>query len=576
MIIGDSVTTITLLFVTGFILTLTIVVIVLYNIQNYKNKKYKKLLDKLEVEKNIIDSMPIVPELSKVETFINNEKLEAMYNEWKSRLDGIKKEQIPKLTDMLIDTEYSLSQMDYKTTLYKISKLEMELYKVRTNSNFLLSEIKEITLSEEKNRNIITEMKKKYRELRQKFENNKESYDFVADSIKLQFENISNTFEAFEQSMEENDFLETTKIISSIQEMVSHMEVVIDEVPTIITTATTILPKRIKEINEIYTQMKKEKYPLEYLNVEYNIEEANNKISDILERAKLLNLEDSLFELKVLVDYFDTLFNDFEREKIEKNNYLDANNSFKKKLDRTNELVDGIFSELDQITEQYNLTEDNIKSLNDIASDLKELNADYKILVEHMHDNTFAYSKLTKEIEILSINLSNLEERLDSNINVLGSMKEDEKRAHEQLDEVKQILKEAKAKIREYNLPVIPKTYYIELKEAQEAIKEIIKELDKKPIDIEILNTRVDTARDLSLKLYSKTKEMLKTAMFAEMAIVYGNRYRSNIEGLDKNLTVSENLFNNGDYKKSLEVSINSLNRVEKGIYDKLLSLYNK
>ena len=73
MIIGDSVTTITLLFVTGFILTLTIVVIVLYNIQNYKNKKYKKLLDKLEVEKNIIDSMPIVPELSKVESFINND-----------------------------------------------------------------------------------------------------------------------------------------------------------------------------------------------------------------------------------------------------------------------------------------------------------------------------------------------------------------------------------------------------------------------------------------------------------------------------------------------------------------------
>ena len=229
MIIGDSVTTITLLFVTGFILALTIVVIVLYNIQNYKNKKYKKLLDKLEVEKNIIDSMPIVPELSKVETFINNEKLEAMYNEWKSRLDGIKKEQIPRLTDMLIDTEYSLAKMDYKTALYKISKLEMELYKVRTNSNFLLSEIKEITLSEEKNRNIITELKRKYRELRQKFENNKESYDFVADSIKLQFENISNTFEAFEQSMEENDFLETTKIISSIQEMISHMEVVIDE-----------------------------------------------------------------------------------------------------------------------------------------------------------------------------------------------------------------------------------------------------------------------------------------------------------------------------------------------------------
>ena len=569
-------TTITLLFVTGFILTLTIVVIVLYNIQNYKNKKYKKLLDKLEVEKNIIDSMPIIPELSKVENFIKNETIENMYNEWKSRLDDIKKEQIPKLTDMLIDTEYSLSQMDYKTTLYKVSKLEMELYKVRTNSNFLLNEIRQITLSEEKNRNLITELKKKYRILKQKFDNNKQAYDFVAESIELQFENIFNTFEAFEQTMESNDFIETSKIISSIQEMIAHMEVVIDEVPAIITTATSIIPKKISEIEKIYNELKKENYPLEYLNVEYNIDEANKKIDDILKRAKLLNLEDSLFELKVLVDYFDTLFNDFEKEKIEKNNYLELNNNFRKKLDKTNDLVNGIFSELDEITKQYNLTEENIQSLNDINSDLKELNADYKILVEHMHDNTFAYSKLSKEIDILSINLANLEERLDSNLNILGGMKEDEKRAHEQLDEVKQILKESKSKLREYNLPVIPKSYYIELKEAQDSIKEITKELDKKPINIETLNTRVDTSRDLCLKLYSKTKEMLKTAMFAEMAIVYGNRYRSNIEGLDKNLTISENLFNEGNYKKSLEISINSLNRIEKGIYDKLLNLYNK
>jgi len=569
------VTTITLLFVTGFVLTLTLIVIVLYNVQNIKNRKYKKLLDELEVEKNIIDSIPIIPELSKVETYIKNDKLEKVYNEWKNRLDDIKKEQIPRLTDMLIDTEYSLSQMDYKTTLYKIAKLEMEIYKVRTNSNFLLNEIKEISLSEEKNRNIITELKKKYRSLHKKFEENKDSYSFVTESIELQFENISNRFEIFEEVMETNDFLETTKVINSIKEMIQHMEVVIEEVPTIIMTSTTILPKKIKEIEEAYNKLKLEKYPLDYLNVEYNIEEANKKIDDIIKRAKLLNLEDSLFELKVLVDYFDTLFNDFEREKIEKENYINSNEIFKKKLEKTNEVVDSIFNELEEIKMQYNLTEENIESLNEIAIDLKELNADYKELNENM-SATFAYSKLSKEIDVLSMNLSNLEDRLESNLNLIGSMQDDEKRAHQELDEIKQILKESKTKIREYNLPLIPKTYYIELKEAQDAVKEIIKELDKTPLDIDTLNTRVDTARDLTLKLYAKTKEMVKTAMFAEMAIVYGNRYRSNVDGLDKNLTVSENLFYNGDYKKSLEISINSLNKIEKGIYDKLLNLYNR
>ena len=96
-------------------------------------------------------------------------------------------------------------------------------------------------------------------------------------------------------------------------------------------------------------------------------------------------------------------------------------------------------------------------------------------------------------------------------------------------------------------------------------------DLDKKPITISILNTRVDTARDLVLKLYNTTNEMIKTAKLAEMAIVYGNRYRSYNQELEHGLNMAESMFFKGDYKKSLEVSINSIEDVEPGIYERLL-----
>ena len=109
--------------------------------------------------------------------------------------------------------------------------------------------------------------------------------------------------------------------------------------------------------------------------------------------------------------------------------------------------------------------------------------------------------------------------------------------------------------------------------EASLAIKEIVKELEKKPITISVLNTRVDTARDLVLKIYSSTKELLRIATFAEMAIVYGNRYRILADDINKNLTYSELLFFKGEYQKSLELTITSLNKIEPGIYNKLLKL---
>jgi len=91
-----------------------------------------------------------------------------------------------------------------------------------------------------------------------------------------------------------------------------------------------------------------------------------------------------------------------------------------------------------------------------------------------------------------------------------------------------------------------------------------------------VLNTRVDTARDLVLKLFRTTKEMIKTAMFAEMAIVYGNRYRVKKQYVDEGLNKSEILFLKGEYKKSLELTLNVIDTLEPGIYKNLLNVYGK
>ena len=563
-----------MLIMVGLYIVIVIIVIVILNLlQNKRNKKYKTILDKLEVEKNVIDSTPISSEISKIKTFLKNDKLDANLSNWEDRFKDIRSNQIPKITDMILEADYSLKQQDYKSTVFKIAKLEMEIYKVRTNTEILLDEIKEITSSEERNRAIIIKFKTLYRELYDKFDKNKVEYGEVANSIMLQFENISKRFEAFEITMENNEYTEVTKIIKSIDEMLKHMQIVIEEVPSIVLMATNIIPKKIEEITTTYKEMDDEGYPLDYLNVDYNVEEANKKLSDIMDRTKVLNLEDNLFELKVLLDYFDSLFNDFEKEKADRKIYDELDEAFTNKKTKITDLVNDIFSQMDDIKNVYNLSNNDVELLNEVKNELNSLNDDYNILKDHTGNNTFAYSKLIKEIEGLSLRLNNIEERLDNSLDALGSMKEDELRARQQLEEIRSILKDSKSKMREYNFPVIPQYYYTQLSEASSAIKDIVDELEKKPITISVLNTRVDTARDLVLKLYGATKELLKTAMFAEMAIVYGNRYRV-VEDTNKNLTYSEILFYKGEYQKSLEMTINCLNKIEPGIYNKLLKFY--
>ena len=159
--------------------------------------------------------------------------------------------------------------------------------------------------------------------------------------------------------------------------------------------------------------------------------------------------------------------------------------------------------------------------LNEFAekSFLEKINKDYKILVDQGKMKTFAYSKLVDELDGLSLKLSRLQDDLDYQLRSITSMKDDETRAREQLNTIEDLLKKSKYRLKDYKIPVIPSSYYIELTEAQDAIREIIKELDRKPIVIKILNIRVDTARDLVFKIYNKTNDMIKIASMSEKII---------------------------------------------------------
>ena len=178
-------------------------------------------------------------------------------------------------------------------------------------------------------------------------------------------------------------------------------------------------------------------------------------------------------------------------------------------------------------------------------------------------------------MENINNKLNKTEEKLEIALKTLSSLKDDELRARDQLDEIKEILNQAKKKSKSYKLPIIPKNYYVELSEASMAINEMVKELEKRPISIKTLNMRVDTARDLVLKVYNTINETIKTAKMAEQAIVYGNRYRPVNKDVDFGLSKAESLFLKGNFKNSLEQAIMSINIVEPGIHEKLMSEYN-
>ena len=557
--------------ITYYIVSIIIVVVVLNIINRRENKKYRDEITTLERDKNLIISSSILSELNKVEALVNNDKMQEVYDDWQKRFKQIKDVEVPKITDALIDIEECFNESDYKALNDKIAKAELEIFYVKTKANFLLDEIKEITLSEERNRDTIIKLKTRYREIVTKYNNNKNDYKEVCAPLELQFENVDKLFAAFEVAMEANSYEEVGKIVKGIDDLIGNLGVIIDEAPTIILMGKNLIPNKMRDIEKIHERMRSEGYNLDYLNITYNIEEAEKKIQDIFARLNVLNVEDSIFELKTMLDYFDGIYNDFDQEKQARAIFEEYVRKVLVKANKLEKINNGLYKKLDQIKYSYDLTDEDVKVIEVIKQELIAIKKDYNQIIDAHRTKSFAFTRLGKEMEQLNNRLLNTGEKLETALRNLGSLEEDESRAREQLDEIKDILKKSKEKILSYNLPIIPNMYYVQLSEANVAIKEMVKELEMTPISIKTLNIRVDTARDLALKLYNTSNEIVKTAAMTEMAIVYGNRYRPVNKNLEMSLSNAEKLFYQGDYKKALECAIRAINVIEPGIYNKLM-----
>ncbi len=559
-----------LMAVTTFVVSLILIVITFIIVKKGQNSKYKKQVDSLDLEKNQLIGVPILSEMSKVKDLVKTDNLKDKLDNWDNTFKLIKNEKVPILDDMISEADYLIDRKDYKSAVRKIASIEMEMTNLKKKSDALLEEIKVITNSEERNRSLITKLKIVYRELENKFERTRKDYGEVDSYIEKNFKLIDNKFKLFENYMDNNDYVSVEKTIIVLEELINKVKEVLEKAPSIVLMATMLIPTKIEETMVLYSRMIRDGYPLDYLNIEYNLEEIKGKTRAIMNNLKKFDLGDSIVELKTILEYFNSIFNDFEKEKECKDIFKENMKAFKHKLEKTNKVVYDIYVQIDDIKYNYNLNDEEINKFSLLNKTLEKINKDYKNLSEQGKGRAFAYSKLVEELEGLNIRLSRLQDDLDYQLHSITSMKDDETRAKEELDNIQNFLKQAKYKLKEYKIPIIPSKYYIEVKEAQDAIKEIIKELDKKPIVIKILNIRVDTARDLVFKIYNKTNDMLKLAKMCENIIVYGNRYRSVNEDIDKALIKATELFYKGQYQQSFDTSYNALSLLESNVLEKI------
>ena len=232
-------------------------------------------------------------------------------------------------------------------------------------------------------------------------------------------------------------------------------------------------------------------------------------------------------------------------------------------------------SSFDELQRNYLLTDYDI-TINDDYKKFKLVVDDLAKLTNIIESKDFSYSALIEQFGELVTRCQPFDDALTKYNELENSLRLQEKRALDELDNINIVLLEIKSEIKNKHLPMINESYKDYIDDSYLKADEILKFIRHRPIDLERLSVQVDAARDVIYKLYDNVHNLIVTAEMVEEAIIYGNRFRSSFLEVNTELTKAELLFRNGEYTKALSTAVDIIEKINPGSYEMLINKNTK
>ena len=547
------------------IIILTIIMMVI------RQKKAKKQLDDCEIRYNNLKGIPLAFKLNKAVALSRVNELMA------EGVDSCRND-FDEIQDKLKESSVQLAEIDdliyvhkVKTALNRMEALDKELTLLESRVANVNKALDEVLEQENEQRVHINKLKDEFRLIKRKISENRASYAQSYEYLEMEIANIEKMFSSFEEWMFASEFNKAADEQKEIREHIAHLNDLVDILPGMYERAKGVLPRAIDEVGYAYAQAKNKGVYLEHLEVHKNLDFVSDMLKESLNRLRngkpdgvnedLNDCEKRIIQLQEQITKEEKAFDEVDEN-------LDILFDSVKTM---NADVEGIEELYNRVYERFGFENwtDRLKEVNAKLAVLNDMQRKLQLVIQEQKEPytsiLIAYKELEQSSAVFHNEVSEMKQKLDTACS-------DEERAKKQMVKLQLILNEIRVKMSKHRLPSVSKKYEDDMHRGEVMIKDIHVILDNSPLDVKHLNAELRKAIDYIYTLYNSVNNLVGMAVMVENAIVFGNRYRSTYPDIDSELTRADLCFRNGQYTKALKISIQCIEKMHPGAYEKLIA----
>lgn len=545
-----------------------ILIIVLLSLLMYRKRMLKEV-DWLEAWKIKIENRPFSTQLSRVKGLKLSGEVEARFEKWKEDWEKVLITSLPQTEERLLDIEDLLYSFRFVKAKRLIKDTEQKFVQIENTLDQILEELDELTESEEQNRTNIVKLYEQYQEVRKQLQDHMISLGISYAVWDEKLKKAVSWFDEFNQAQENGDYLTANDYVEAIESVFAQVKEAIEVVPNYVKEIEEKIPQKIKEAEQAIQEMTAKDYNLEHTKVEEELTSIKSRQKD----AIMLLQQGQLDQLKNWVqtqnEILNQLFDQLEKE-------VESRKAMISTLEKIPDIVEELENKFIALEKDVNETKhtyawddewedlyetilQQMKAFIGLVEKIESLEGEKENdldLRKHVH-------QLIETKDQLEINLKQLEE-------ILNQVRQEETKAKEINEGLKQKLAKVNFDLRKSNLPGIPQHLKTGMKMADEAMSTLNELLEHSPIEVGKLEHHLQEAKAQVESVSQIASSVIKDAVYAEECIQFANRYRRKHPDIISFLDNAEHAFRSFQYKESVELVIKALDRADKKWREKL------
>ncbi|MFC4388211.1 septation ring formation regulator EzrA [Gracilibacillus marinus] len=519
-------------------------------------------VDRLEEWKMSIMSRNVTAELGKIKQLNLLGETQDKFESWKDAWDEIVAQVLPDMEEDLLDVEELANRFNIPQAKKRLQLIEQSLQEIDHKIDQLLEDVDRLLDSEKHTKEQVELLAPDIKELKKYLLHNRVQFGKAELFFESKLTQLEKKLDSYHELEDGGNYIAAQTMVEEVKQTFAELENKISVFPELYRKSNKMLPEQMNELLREMKMMAEEGLRVEQFGFEKELRQYDKVLKQTiinLEQGELIDVDETLVQMEERLNEMVLML-----EKEEKSKSIVENEfpKLKVKVEELKEAYIVLKQEIAELQETYYIESPDLELFLSIEKWLEKIQNQFEQMEKDYEEKATHHVDLKDRIDGIREEMEELEKAQVEFYEKIKDLRKDEIEAKEKIGRLKRQLVATNKKLMKSNIPGIPSTILNLLEESTDKCEVVLKNLYKHPLDMGRVQHSLDEAYKAVSHFTEQTEMLLDQARLVEVAIQYGNRYRTTHPEINGSLIEAEKLFRDYKYEKALEVCVKGLEEV--------------